>query len=107
MVAVEPELPALEVHRDLQGLRVIRVLLALPDLRAMLVNVALLDRKALRVFRVPLDLLEAELEEPRYLVPRGIRALPDLLDLRVRMAQLAPRVLQDLLESVALQVRML
>lgn len=132
----------LVAHRDLPVLRVIRVLLALLDLRAMPVNADLLDRKALGVFRVPLDLLEAELEEPRYLALKDLedllvpldlrenkesRVLPDLraitdflaqpeqtvnLDLRVRMARpvlldlLVPRVLPDLLESVALPVRM-
>lgn len=133
---------ALVVHRDLPGLRVIRVLLALPDLRAMPVNADLPDQKALEVFRVLLDLLAVELEEPRYLAPKDLedllvpldlrenkesRVLPDLraitdflaqpeqtvnLDLRVRMARLVlldllvPRVLPDLLESVALPVRM-
>lgn len=141
-VAVELAHLVLVAHRDLPGLRVIRVLLALLDLRAMPVNADLLDRKALEVFRVPLDLLEAELEEPRYLAPKDLadllvpldlrenkesRVLPDLraitdflaqpeqtvnLDLRVRMARpvlldlLVPRVLPDLLESVALPVRM-
>lgn len=119
-----------------------RVTQVLPDLRVMLVNVDLPDQKALEVFRVPLDLLEAELEEPRYLAPKDLedllvpldlrenkesRVLPDLraitdflaqpeqtvnLDLRVRMARpvlldlLVPRVLPDLLENVALPVRM-
>lgn len=141
-VAVELAHLVLVAHRDLPGLRVIRVLLALLDLRAMPVNADLLDRKALGVFRVPLDLLEAALEEPRYLAPKDLedllvpldlrenkesRVLPDLraitdflaqpeqtvnLDLRVRMARpvlldlLVPRVLPDLLESVALPVRM-
>lgn len=72
-------------HRDLPGLRVIRVLLALPDLRATLVNADLPDQKALVVFRVLLDPLVAELEEPRYLAPRVIRVLPDLLGLKVTM----------------------
>jgi hypothetical protein len=116
-----------------------RVMLVLPDLlglRAMLVNADLPDQKALEVFRVPLDLLAVELEEPRYLDPKDLwvllalldlkatmvfRALPDLLvppgqmvnqDPRGIMVQLDPlalldrRVLPDLLESVARPVRM-
>lgn len=135
-VAVELAHLALVVHRDLPGLRVIRVLLALPDLRAMPVSADLLDRKALGVFRVLLDPLVAELEEPRYPAPKDLgvllalldlkatmvfRALPDLLvppgqmvnpDPRAIMVQLDPlalldrRVLPDLLESVARPVRM-
>ena len=137
--AVELAHLALVVHRDL---RVTPVPLALLDLRAMLVNVDPPDQKAPEVFRVPLDLLVVELEEPRYLAPKDLedllvpldlrenkesRVLPDLraitdflaqpeqtvnLDLRVRMARpvlldlLVPRVLPDLLESVALPVRM-
>ena len=129
----------LVAHRDQPDPRVTQVLLALPDLRAMLVNA---DQKALGVFRVLLVPLVAELEEPRYLAPKDLedllvpqdlrenkesRVLPDLraitdflaqpeqtvnLDLRVRMARpvllglLVPRVLPDLLESVALPVRM-
>jgi len=116
-----------------------RVMLVLPDLlglRAMLVNADLPDQKALEAFRVPLDLLAVELEEPRYLDPKDLwvllalldlkatmvfRALPDLLvppgqmvnqDPRGIMVQLDPlalldrRVLPDLLESVARPVRM-
>ena len=126
----------------LEDPRVKLALLDLPDLRVMLVNADLPDRKALGVFRVPLDLLAVELEGPRYLAPKDLedllvpldlrenkesRVLPDLraitdflaqpeqtvnLDLRVRMARpvlldlLVPRVLPDLLESVALPVRM-
>jgi hypothetical protein len=110
--------------------------LVLPDLRAMPVSADLLDRKALEVFRVLLDPLVAELEEPLYLAPKDLggllalldlkvtmvfRALPDLLvppgqmvnqDPRAIMVQLDPlalldrRVLPDLLESVARPVRM-
>lgn len=135
-VAVELEHLVLVAHRDLPGLRVIRVLLALPGLRAMSVSADLLDQKALEVFRVPLDLLAVELEEPRYLAPKDLGvllalldlkatmvflALPDLLvppgqmvnpDPRAMMVQLDPlalldrRVLPDLLESVARPVRM-
>lgn len=106
---------------------------ALPDLREMLENV---DQKDLGVFRVHPDPLAVELEEPRFPArrdPEAPLALPDLraikvsrvlldllvppeqtvsLDLRVRMvrpvllALLAPRVLRDLLESVAPLVRM-
>jgi hypothetical protein len=134
--AVELAHLALVVHRDLPGLRVIPVLLALPDLRAMPVSADLLDRKALGVFRVLLDPLVAELEEPRYLAPKDLGALLALLDLkatmvfralldllvppgqmvnpdpRAIMVQLDPlalldrRVLPDLLESVARLVRM-
>ena len=132
----------LVAHRDQSDPRVTQVLLALLDLRAMLVNVDPPDQKAPEVFRVPLDLLVVELEEPRYLAPKDLedllvpldlrenkesRVLLDLraimdflaqpeqtvnLDLRVRMARpvlldlLVPRVLPDLLESVALPVRM-
>ena len=121
---------------DLEDPRAMLVPLVLPDPRAMPVSADLLDRKALEVFRVLLDPLVAELEEPLYLAPKDLgallalldlkatmvfRALPDLLvppeqmvnlDLRVRMARsvlldlLVPRVLPDLLESVALPVRM-
>lgn len=120
----------------LEDPRVMLVPLDLPGLRAMRGSVDLPDQKALEVFRVPLDLLAVELEEPRYLAPKDLgvllalldlkvtmvfRVLPDLLvppeqtvnlDLRVRMARpvlldlLVPRVLPDLLESVALLVRM-
>ena len=126
----------------LEDPRVMLVPLDLPGLRAMRGSVDLPDQKALEVFRVPLDLLAVELEEPRYLAPKDLedllvpldlrenkesRVLPDLraitdflaqpeqtvnLDLRVRMARpvlldlLVPRVLPDLLESVALPVRM-
>ena len=83
----------LVAHRDLPGLRVIRVLLALLDLRAMPVNADLLDRKVLGVFRVPLDLLEAELEEPRYLAPKDLEDLLVPLDLRENKES---RVLPDL-----------
>lgn len=136
-VAVELAHLVLVAHRDLPGLRVIRVLLALLDLRAMPVNA---DRKALGVFRVPLDLLEAELEEPRYLAQKDLlvpldlrenkesRVLPDLRvitdflaqpeqtvnqDPRAIMAQLDPlalldrRVLLDLQESAAPPGKML
>lgn len=130
------------VPSALADLRVTPVPLALLDLRAILVNVDPPDQKAPEVFRVPLDLLVVELEEPRYLALKDLedllvpldlrenkesRVLPDLraitdflaqpeqtvnLDLRVRMARpvlldlLVPRVLPDLLESVALPVRM-
>lgn len=141
-VAVELEHLVLVAHRDQPDPRVTQVPLALLDLRAMLVNVDPPDQKAPEVFRVPLDLLVVELEEPRYLAPKDLedllvpldlrenkesRVLQDLraitdflaqpeqtvnLDLRVRMARpvlldlLVPRVLPDLLESVALPVRM-
>ena len=126
----------------LEDQRVMLVPLDLPGLRATRGSVDLPDQKVLEVFRVPLDLLVVELEEPRYLAPKDLedllvpldlrenkesRVLPDLraitdflaqpeqtvnLDLRVRMARpvlldlLVPRVLPDLLESVALPVRM-
>jgi len=121
----------------LEDPRVMLVPLDLPGLRAMRGSVDLLDRKALGVFRVPLDLLEAELEEPRYLAPKDLEDLLVPLDLKVTMVfrgppnllvppeqmvnpdpraimvQLDPlalldrRVLPDLLESVARPVRML
>lgn len=116
-----------------------RVMLVLPDLlglRAMLVNADLPDQKALEVFRVLLDPLVAELEEPLFLAPKvlGVQLDPrGPQDLRVTMVfrvLLAPpeqmvnpdpraitvqsdplalldrRVLPDLLESVARPVRM-
>lgn len=134
--AVELARLALVVHRDPPGLRVILVLLALPDLREMPASEDLLDRKALGVFRVLLDPLVAELEEPRYLAPKDLGALLALLDLKATMvfralpdllvppgqmvnpdpraitvqsdplALLDRRVLPDLLESVARPVRM-
>lgn len=126
-VAVELAHLVLVVHRDQPGPRVIRVLLALPDLRAMPVNADLPDRKALGVFRVPLDLLEAELEEPRFPVPLALPVLRAIMVFRVLLDPLVPpeqmdnpdpramlvllalldrRVLPDLLESVAPPVRM-
>jgi hypothetical protein len=132
-VPVELEHLVLVAHRDQPDPRVTQVL---PDLRAMRGSVDLPDQKALEVFRVPLDLLAVELEEPRYLAPKDLgvllalldlkvtmvfRVLPDLLvppeqmvnqDPRAIMVQLdpldllVPRVLPDLLESVALPVRM-
>jgi hypothetical protein len=81
-LAVELAHLALVVHRDLPGLRVIQVLLALPDLRATLANGGLLGQKALGVFRVLLDLPEAELEGPLFLVPKDREALLALLDRR-------------------------
>lgn len=130
VVAVELAYLVLVVHRDQPGPRVTQVLLALPDLRATPVNA---DQRALEVFRVPLGLLVAELEEPRFPDPkdlgvllalldqRGSRAFRVLLDLRGIMVFLAPRarmeplvpldrldpkVLLDLLESVVPPVRM-
>lgn len=120
----------------LEDQRVMLVPLDLPGLRAMRGSVDLPDQKALEVFRVPLDLLAVELEEPRYLAPKDLgvllalldlkvtmvfRVLPDLLvppeqmvnqDPRAIMVQLDPlalldrRVLPDLLESVVRPVRM-
>ena len=76
---MELELPALEVHRDQLGPRVIQVL---PGLRVMLANVDQPVQKAPVVFRVHLDLLVAELEEPLSLVPKDREALLALLDRR-------------------------
>lgn len=139
VVAVELAYLVLVVHRDQPGQRVTRVL---PDLRVMLANVDLPVQKDHVAFRVHLDLLAVELEEPLSLVPKDLedllvpldlrenkesrvlldqRGITDFLaqpeqtvnlDLRVRMARpvlldlLVPRVLPDLLESVALPVRM-
>lgn len=132
-VAVELAHLALVVHRDLPDLRVTPVPLALLDLRVMLVNVDPPDQKAPEVFRVPLDQLVVELEEPRYLAPKDLedllvpldlRAITDFLaqpeqtvnlDQRVTPGRRAPldppglRVLLDLLdlqESAAPPVRM-
>ena len=123
----------LVAHRDQPDPRVTQVL---PDLRAMLVNADLLDQKDLGVFRVHLDPLVVELEEPRFLDqkapgvplvlpdPRAIKASKVLLDplvlpeqmgnqdSRVTMVRLVPpglldpRVLPDLQESVVPPVRM-
>ena len=130
MVAVELAHLVLVAHRDPLDLREIQ---ALPDLRATPVNVDLPDQKAPEVFRVHLDPLVVELEEPRFpdlrdlgvlLALLGLRAttvFQDLLDPlvppermdnqdpRVMPVQLAlqdPRVLLDLLESVVLPVKM-
>ena len=86
----------LVVHRDPLGPRVTQ---ALPDLRAKLVNVDLLDQKAPGVFRVPPDPLVVELEEPRFLVPRGLGVLLALPDLR------ATTVFQGLLDPLVLPER--
>lgn len=109
---------------------------ALQDPREMLENVALPDQKGLVGFRVHLDPLAVELEEPRFLDqkalgvqpvlpdPREIKAskvllgqlaLPEQMgnqDSRVIMVRLVPldlldhRALPDLLESVVPPVRM-
>ena len=117
----------------LEGPRVMLVPLDLPGLRAMLGNVDLPDQKVLEAFRVLLDLLAVELEEPRYLAPKDLGVLLALLDLKVTMVfrvlldPLVPpeqmgnpdpraisvplalrdhRVLLDLLENVVPPVRM-
>lgn len=117
----------------LEDPRVMLVPLDLPGLRAMRGSVDLPDQKALEVFRVPLDLLAVELEEPRYLAPKDLGVLLALLDLKVTMVfrvlldPLVPpeqmdnpdqramsvllalpdhRVLLDLLENAVLPVRM-
>ena len=66
--------------------------LDLPVLRVMRGNVDLLDQKALEVFRVPLDLLAVEPEEPRYLAPKDLGGPLVLLDPR---AIKASKVLLD------------
>lgn len=81
------------VPSALADLRVTPVPLALLDLRAMLVNVDPPDQKAPEVFRVPLDLLVVELEEPRYLAPKDLEDLLVPLDLRENKES---RVLPDL-----------
>lgn len=78
----------------LEDPRVMLVPLDLPGLRAMRGSVDLPDQKALEVFKVPLDLLAVELEEPRYLAPKDLGVLLALLDLKVTMVF---RVLPDLL----------
>jgi len=127
VVALELAYLVLVVHRDQPGQRVTQAL------RATLVNAALPDQKALVVFRVLLDLLEAELEEPLFPVPKDLGVplvLPDpraskaskvLLDplvlpeqmgnqdsraIMARLVLLDRRVLPDLLESVVPPVRM-
>jgi hypothetical protein len=81
------------VPSALVDLRVTPVPLALLDLRAMLVNVDPPDQKVPEVFRVPLDLLVEELEEPRYLAPKDLEDLLVPLDLRENKES---RVLPDL-----------
>lgn len=81
------------VPSALADLRVTPVPLALLDLRAMLVNVDPPDPKAPEVFRVHLDLLVVELEEPRYLAPKDLEDLLVPLDLRENKES---RVLPDL-----------
>ena len=133
VVEVALEHLALVAHRGPPGPRVTQ---ALRDLRAIPVSVVLPDQKAHEVFRVPLDLLAVEREEPLSLVPKDLGVQLDLRapqDLRVTMVfqvLLAPpeqmvnpdprgitvqsdplalldrRVLPDLLESVARPVRM-
>ena len=70
-----------------------RALLDLPDLRVTLVNEDLPDQKAPVVFRVPLDPLAAELEEPLFLAPKVLEDLLVPLDLRENKES---RVLPDL-----------
>ena len=70
---------ALVAHRDPPGPRVTQVL---PDLRATLANVDLPVQKDHVAFRVRLDLLAVELEEPLSLVPKDREALLALLDRR-------------------------
>ena len=79
VVAVELAYLVLVVHRDQPGQRVTRVL---PDLRVMLANVDLPVQKDHVAFRVHLDLLAVELEEPLSLVPKDREALLALLDRR-------------------------
>ena len=101
-MAVELAHLVLVAHRDQPDPRVTQVLLALPDLRAMLANA---DQKALGVFRVLLGLRGIMV----FLVPLERTGNPDP---RVIMVQLDPldllghRALQDLLESVVPPVRM-
>ena len=100
-----------------------RVMLVLPDLlglRAMLVNADLPDQKALEVFKVLLDQLVAELEEPLFLAPKVLgvqldlrapqdlkatmvfRALPDLLAPPEQMVNPDPRGIMVQLDPLAL-----
>ena len=62
----------------LEDPRVMLVPLDLLDLRAMLGNADLQDRKDLEVFRVLLDPLVVELEEPLFLVPKVLGVQLDL-----------------------------
>lgn len=88
------DLLVLVVHRVLRDPRVTP---ALPDQRGILANGDLLDQKALGVSRVPLDLLEAELEGPLFLAPRDLGVLLALPDLKVMLVQ------SDLLDPLAPQ----
>ena len=123
-MAVELAHLVLVGHRDQPDPRGTQVLLALPDLRVMLANV---DQKDPVVFRVPLDQLVVELEEPQFPVPLALPVLraimvflvlldplvppeqmdnPDPRAMSVLLALLGPRVLPDLLENAVLPVRM-
>jgi hypothetical protein len=126
--AVEGLVPL--VQSALADLRVTPVPLALLDPLDLQESAAPPDQKAPEVFRVPLDLLVVELEEPRYLAPKDLedlrenkesRVLPDLraitdflaqpeqtvnLDQRVtpgRQAPLDPPGLRVLLDPLDLQ----
>ena len=90
VVAVELAHLVLVAHRDRPDPRVTQVPLALPDLRAMLVNA---DQKVLGVFRVLLVLLDP-------LVP------PEQMDNPDPRAMSVPLALRDLLENAVLPVRM-
>ena len=104
-----PDQKALEgfrVHLDLLAVELEGPLFLVPKDREALL--ALLDRREIREFRVLLDQREITVF-PALLVPPGQMVNQAL---RVRMARpvlldlLVPRVLPDLLESVALPVRM-
>ena len=79
VVAVELAHLVLVAHRDQPDPRVTQVL---PDLRAMLVNVDLPVQKDHVAFRVPLDPLAVELEEPLSLDQKDLGVLLALLDQR-------------------------
>lgn len=105
-VAVELAHLALVAHRDLSGLRAIRVL---PDLRVMPVSADLLDRKALGVFRVLLDPLVAELEEPRFLDQKALGvqlALPDQRAIKASKALPDPLAQPEQMGNQGLRVTM-
>ncbi len=82
---------------------------ALQDQREMLENVALPDQKGLGGFRVHLDPLAVEPEEPRFLDQKALGVplvLPDPRAIKASKVLLDHRALPDLLESVVPPVRM-
>lgn len=101
-----PVILAQRVTRVLEDPPVLLALRALPDLREMLANV---DQKGLGVFRVHLDPLVVELEEPRFLDQKALGVplvLPDLRAIKASKVLLDPLVLPERTDNQALRVTM-